>query len=50
MNIDKTTISNKFKEVFHTDVDEVYFSPGCINLIGNTPITMEVMSFHAPSV
>ncbi len=34
MNIDKTTISNKFKEVFHTDVDEVYFSPGRINLIG----------------
>lgn len=34
MNIDKTTILNKFKEVFHTDVDEVYFSPGRINLIG----------------
>lgn len=32
--MDKETISAKFNQVFNTEAEEVYFSPGRINLIG----------------
>jgi galactokinase len=32
--MDKTSIKTNFKKIFNTDAEEVYFSPGRINLIG----------------